>query len=197
LTNDLYSINQPYLERKHVISAYDEFIMERIKNSVGEFYYISFMFNHLPGRQAAKIEQMTKEVTRFHDILTHHIVRKRESVGWSELSPVMIGLPDFPVWKHAKVSIRTLQVNDGLHFNAIAILPSRFSRSRCRKYPQRKQSRLTVSLSAHVSSKPQLYLTDKLHRIHVERITEGTMVDYAFKTFKKGYVSADDILILR
>jgi hypothetical protein len=55
---------------------------------------------------------------------------------------------------------------------------------------------LRVSLTEHVKTKPQLYLTSKLYRIDVKPITHDTMTDYTFKTFKNGYVSSDDILIL-
>lgn len=196
MSNDRYSINQTYQERKRLISAYDDFITEKMENGAGEFYYINFMFNHLPGGRSAKIEQMSKQVTRFHDVLTNHIVRKRTSFIWRTLVPRIFAVPDLPVWKHVKVPIRTFQVNGGLHFNAIAILPRRFRSSRKRKYPNLQQSRLRVSLTEHVKTKPQLYLTSKLYRIDVKPITHDTMTDYTFKTFKNGYVSSDDILIL-
>jgi hypothetical protein len=158
-----------------------------------EPYYVSFMFNHLPGRQSAKIEQMWKEVTRFHGLLKRHVVRKPEAPGWKELLPVLIGLPDYQVPKRKKVRVRRLQVNNGLHFNAVVLLPPRF------EYPQItyvRQSRLKVSLDVHVAEKHREYLTDKLYRIDVRPITHGTMANYTFKTLLKGRVTPDDILIL-
>src|SRR5215212_4756442 len=158
-----------------------------------EPYYVSFMFNHLPGRQSAKIEQMWKEVTRFHGLLKRHVVRKPEAPGWKELLPVLIGLPDYQVPKRKKVRVRRLQVNNGLHFNAVVLLPPRF------EYPQItyvRQSRLKVSLDFHVAQKQREYLTDKLYRIDVRPINHDTMADYTFKTLLKGRATSDDILIL-
>jgi hypothetical protein len=146
------------------------------------------MFSHLPGRQSAQIEQMWKEVTRFHGLLKRHVVRGRK-----ELVPVLIGAPDYSVWKHKKVRVRRLQVNDGLHFNAVVLLPPRF------EYPQItgvRQSRLRVSLDYHVAQKQREYLTDKLYRIDVRPIDHGAMANYTFKTLLNGSVTSDDILVL-
>ena len=60
----------------------------------------------------------------------------------------------------------------------------------------RLESRLKVSLVAHVAKKRSEYLTEKLYRIGVEPIEYGSMPNYAFKTFRKGRVSAGDILVL-
>ncbi|MFL6464636.1 MAG: hypothetical protein ACJ73N_09545, partial [Bryobacteraceae bacterium] len=94
---------------------------------------------------------------------------------------------------HKQVRVRKLQVNDGLHFNAVVLLPPRF------EFPQItyvRQSRLKVSLDVHVAEKQHECMTDKLYRIDVSPIDYGTMANYTFKTLLKGRVTSDDILIL-
>jgi hypothetical protein len=185
--------NQSYIQKKKMVGGYETLIAEIMENENAEPYYVSFMFSHLPGGQSAQIEQMWKEVTRFHGLLKRHVVRKPAARGWKELVPVLIGVPDYPVWKHKKVRVRSLQVNDGLHFNAVVLLPPRF------EFPQItyvKQSRLKVSLDVHVAEREREYLTDKLYRIDVRPIDHDTMANYTFKTLLKGRVTSDDILIL-
>ena len=176
-----------------MVAGYETLIAEIMENEDAEPYYVSFMFGRLPGRQSAQIEQMWKEVTRFHGLLKRHVVRKWYAEGWKDLVPVLIGAPDYPVWKHKKGRVRKLQANDGLHFNAVVLLPPRF------EFPQItyvRQSRLKVSLDVHVAEKQHEYLTDKLYRIDVSPIDYGTMANYTFKTLLKGRVTSDDILIL-
>src|SRR5215213_10584025 len=108
--------NDSYIDKKKMVAGYETLIAEIMENENAESYYVSFMFNHLPGRQSAQIEQMWKEVTRFHGLLKRHVVRKPEAPGWRDLVPVLIGVPDYPVPKRKKVRVRSLQVNNGLHF---------------------------------------------------------------------------------
>jgi len=184
---------QTYTQRTQAVLGYDQLIREIIEHEDAEPYYANFMFNHLPGRQSAQIEQMWREVTRFHGLLKRHVVRKFDAPRWRDLVPVLIGVPDLPVWKHKKVPVRSLQVNGGLHFNAVLLVPPRFEPPQITGAPQ---SRLKVSLDVHVKRNLHEYLTDKLYGIDVTPIAYGTMADYAFKTFRKGRVSSDDILIL-
>jgi hypothetical protein len=117
---------ESYILRKQLISGYKTLIQEIIENEDAEAYYVSFMFRGLPGGEATKISIMTKEVTRFHGLLKRQVVRKPDKPGWRDLVPVLIGAPDYPVLKTLKADVRLFQVNDGLHFNAVVLLPPRF-----------------------------------------------------------------------
>lgn len=184
--------------RNQIIAGYDLLIGEILLNDDAEPYYVNFMFNRLPGGQAARIQQMWQEVTRFHGLLKRHVVRKPDSPRWRGLVPALIGAPDFPVWKHEKVSAEHGRVNDGLHFNAIVMMPPRFcpAPGEPKRLQFERVSRLSVTLDKHVQQRERIYRTDKLYRIHVTPIAEGTMADYALKAFKNGRVGYDDILIL-
>jgi hypothetical protein len=193
----MYQINtqyESYALRKQLVSGYETLIQEIIEKWDAEAYFVNFMFHRLPGKQSTKIDIMKKEVTRFHDLLKRHVVRKWDKPGWRDLVPVLIGGPDFPVPKTLKADVRLLQVNDGLHFNAIVLLPPRFEP---RKIIGERQSRLKESLVLHVKRHEQEYLTDKLYRIHITPLVDGTtMADYTLKSFVRGRTSSNDILIL-
>ena len=75
-----------------MIDAYDEMLKTRLSTSKG--YFVNFMFNQLPGGRDAKLQQMRRQIERFHGLLTRHIVRKPESKNWKHLRPVLIVAPD-------------------------------------------------------------------------------------------------------
>jgi hypothetical protein len=181
-----------YDQRKKQIAGYGQMIEEIIENDDATAYYINFMFNQLPGSDRTRRDIMESEVRRFHDLLTNHVVRKRKADGWRDLVPVLIGAPDYPVIKREKADARLYQVNDGLHFNAVVLLPPRK-----RPAPNGKRSRMKESLRKHVKLKGDQYLTARLGRIHVTRVEPGTTVtDYTLKAFRRGRISSDDILVL-
>jgi hypothetical protein len=191
LTSNQY---QPYSLRKQLVSGYATLIQEIIEGEDAEAYFVNFMFHPLPGKEGTKIEIMTNEVIRFHGLLKRHVVRKPNARGWRELVPVLIGAPDYPVPKALKTDVRLFQVNDGLHFNAVVLLPPRFEAP---KIAGVRESRLTVSLVVHIEQKKKEYLTDKLYRIHVTPLMKGTsMADYTLKAFLKGRISDSGILVL-
>jgi hypothetical protein len=186
--------NQTYASRKAIIAGYNTLIEEIIEREDAEIYYVNFLFNRLPGRESTKIDIMKQEVIRFHCLLKRHVVRKFDKPGWRELVPVLIGAPDYPVAKRQKVDGRLLQVNGGLHFNAVVLLPPRFQPPRILG---ERQSRLEDSLVVHVHEKKAEYLTSKVYRIHVTPVAKGTtMAEYTFKAFKNSRIGSDDILIL-
>jgi hypothetical protein len=179
-------------QRKQIIAGYDQMIEEIIENDRAKVYYVNFMFNQLPGSDRTRREIMKTEVARFHDILTNHTVRKRKAQGWRDLVPVLIGAPDYPVIKKEKADAKLYQVNEGLHFNAIVLVPPRK-----RPSPNGKRSRMKESLRKHVDLKRERYLTARLGRIHVTRVgTSTSMTEYMLKAFRRGRISSDDILVL-
>src|ERR1700722_5680545 len=185
---------ESYALRKQLVSGYETLIQEIIENEDAEAYFVNFMFRQLPGKESTKIAIMTKEVTRFHGLLKRQIVRKPDKPGWRDLVPALIGAPDFPVPKSAKTDVRLFQVNDGLHFNAVVLLPPRFEAPQITGI---RQSRLKESLVVHVKRKENEYLTDKLYRIHVTPLVkDSTMANYTLKAFVRGRISSADILIL-
>src|SRR6188472_4113713 len=77
---------------QEMILAYSQLIRENMDDK--EVHYINFMFEHLPGRTSARIDQMEKEVSRVYAILVPHVVRKPQHPRWAHLRPIFIGCPD-------------------------------------------------------------------------------------------------------
>jgi hypothetical protein len=184
--------------RKKLVESYSEFITE-LKSWNMDAYYFSFMFNNISAGEHQRKERMFSDVKRTHDILSRHIVRKPKSEAWSHLLPVFIVCPDYPVPKKEKSSIRGFNSNDGLHMNAVALVPPpppSYLPPGVRQDPFfGKLSRLREPLDVHFQELKHEYLTDKLYRIDVTPISRSTMADYALKNFKNGRVVYDDIRV--
>jgi hypothetical protein len=167
--------------RKDIIAGLHTLIEAIVEREDAEICYVNFLFHDLPSGEA-------------HCLLKRHVVRKPDAPRWRDLVPVLIGALDYPVVKRQKVDVRLLQVNGGLHFNAVVLLPPRF---RPPRIAGERQSRLENSLVVHVQEKSAEYLTNKLYRIHITPMVKGTtMADYTFKAFKNGRIGSDDVLIL-
>ena len=184
--------------RELIVSAYSHFIREKIDDGGLQPYFLNLMFNHIPGGPTARQSEMISQVDRVHSILTRHMVRMTDAENWRHLRPIFIGCIDMPVWKHKKVSVRSLVVNDGMHFNAVALVPPPTFLDLPIKHQfllWGRQSRLKVRLDQHFRENERFYRNDVLDRIHVTPITEGTMADYALKAFKHGRIAADSVRI--
>jgi len=193
--NDQSHLNQ--ISKENIVLGYSKIIQEHIDPGWDPFY-LNFMFNHIPGSQITKMEVMRQQVTRVHDILTRHTVKQREATAWRHLRPIFIGCHDLPVWKHDKELVRNLIVNDGLHFNAIALTPKPARSDMPTKMQYLlwgRQSRLTVPLNEHLLRKQRFYQNDVLSRIHATPIvaTPERITDYMLKTFKHGRVGSDSV----
>lgn len=179
-------------ERSLLIDDYDTLLQEITEERDADAYYVNFMFNALPGKETMRFAIMNSEVTRVHGLLTRYAVRKRKSPKWSDLVPVLIGAPDYPVVKRKKVDAKLYQVNDGLHFNAVVLIPSRDVLG-----TPGKHSRLKESLDVHFALKEREYCKNRLARIHVTPVDpDTTMTDYMLKAFRRGRITSDDILVL-
>jgi hypothetical protein len=183
--------------RQKIVAGYDEIIDNYIIDGYQPFF-LNFMFNHISASNSKRRDIMIWEVARVHDILTRHIVRKPNAEEWGFMRPIFLGCHDLPVWKHEKASVNQFLINDGLHYNAIALTRPPARADMHKKVQQLlwgKQSRLTVPLDQHFRTKSRFYVNDALARIHVTPITYGTMADYMLKTFKHGRVGWDSIQI--
>lgn len=179
-------------ERKQYVKGIDMLVRKYQRKGMLT-YFISFMFNQLPGSQATKMEIMKKCVERVHFILTRNIVRKPKSARWMHLRPIFIGCPDFPVPKSQKISIKQASVNDGMHYHVIACVPKKAPKNL--QGPGLRLSRLRTGLKKHFEDKSHQYLTRELGRINVQRVKRKTMVGYGLKAFTNFRISADDITI--
>jgi hypothetical protein len=187
------------LDRELIVEAYAQLIGEKIGEG-RDAYYLNFMFNQLPGSKQIRMDTMTQEVERVHSILTHHIVRRPHAENSAHLRPILIGSHDLPVFKWEQGEPSRMDVaNDGLHFNAIALVPPHRHSALptwFQYWRRGRPSRLKVPLQQHFHERQRFYLNDRLARAHVTRITYGTMADYLLKNFKHGRLDGDSLLLL-
>jgi hypothetical protein len=188
-----------FQHREQIVEAYSQLITEKMDEG-RDGYFVNFMFNQLPGARQNQMGIMTQEVERVHSILTHHVVRRPTGDKWAHLRPIFVGIHDLPVFKWDRGEPHRLDlVNDGLHFNVVALLPPPRHPVLPSWFQYRMwglQSRLTVPLDQHFQEERKFYLNDRLARIHVTRVNYGTMADYTLKAFKHGRLDADSILVL-
>ncbi len=169
--------------RLELLGGYKRWVGDYV-NQNWQPYFISFMFHHLPGSQASILRQMNSEIIRVYRRLPTQFTRNPRSPAGARLLPRMILFPDLPVYKHEKKVIDDVAINDRLHYGGLALTPP--------------VSRFQSTLDAHFAQDHPHCISEKLARIHVTPITDnpGFVVDYAAKSFKRGWVSEQDIIIL-
>lgn len=188
---------QPFSQRIAVVAAYSELLKARIADGY-ICYYANFMFNQLPGERKTQLDIMKGEIERVFGILLKHVVRKPWSDSWKPLMPRFIGCADLPAPKGKKVDVDVVRVNDGLHFNGLLFVPPRRRKKggKTVKGAGGRKSRLKVSLIRHFECQSSSYLTRRLVRIHLVRVKNDGITDYALKTYISGKISSDDFLVI-
>ena len=178
-----YDYRDTRLSILDLIHGYQEFVLDYTRRRWDPFI-ISFMFNQLPGRRASVLDQMRREIERVYARLATRFDRNPRSLAGLDRLPRMILFPDLPVSKHEKKSIREVSINDGLHYQGIALTPP--------------VSRLQSTVDRHFKNDQEKYVNAKLARIHVTPITRDPdyVTDYLAKSFKRGRVSDEDVIIL-
>ena len=135
-------------------------------------YFMTMMFNQLPGNDRQKNHQMQVGMEGIYASLLTRITRKPRNSSSAKL--ILIGCPDWPVRKHKKMTLSEVITNDGLHYHGVLIVPM--------------QSRLKIPVHQHFSENQDYYLRDGiLRRIDVRPFIDddvSTVVDYALKGLK-------------
>jgi hypothetical protein len=128
---------------------------------------------------------MNQELQRVFSTLITRVHRKPRTASPEEL-PILIGAVDLPVYKSDRSSSPLVRCNGGLHLHALILIPDR--------------SRLREPLQDHFQACAHLYGVDgTISKIDIRPVIDGyeRVVDYVFKTIKRGRVSYDEgVLIL-
>jgi len=106
-----------------IIDGFIDMAEER-QNRGFDGYFLSFMFNPLPGSDRAKQKTMEEEViATYHKLLTRTFRHPKNVAAMHK--PFWLAAPDLPVpkIKKKKDNYRDTVVNDGLHYHAIAMTP--------------------------------------------------------------------------
>jgi hypothetical protein len=171
---------------KSLIKGHAQWI-QRYLDQGWDGYFITVMFNNLPGKRETMIIQMQQEVARLYGRLATRMVRKPRSSTRAKWLPIGIFIPDMPVPKYRegqKSTIADVSINGGLHMNGM-VLGNRWGRIR-------------MGLDEHFDDEKDQYLTSKIRDIDVRPIIDhpGYVVGYALKGLVKRTASNDDILVL-
>jgi hypothetical protein len=167
-----------------ITSWWSREVEDKVTKDGWNAYIVTFMFNHLSGLPAARLKIMQDSVGRFYSTLVTRVVRKPNSIHQLFLRPRMLVTPDYPVFKHDKISLRDAMVNDGLHMHSILAVPLK--------------SRLKEELASHVARRSRLYIKKPLCKIHFQPIENNTyaVTNYAMKAVRRGRCRWEDVFLL-
>jgi hypothetical protein len=174
-----------YELRKRILKGYMEMI-ERRSNEGYDIYLFTFMFNEMPGKERAKIEQMKDEIYHCYSRLATRIAKKPSTPAGHKLLPLIILYPDKAVYKSVKqkLPLKDVVTNEGLHFHGVCAADRR--------------GKINNFLDDYFEEFQSDFITRKLRTVHVEQVTEtpGFVTDYALKSFKRPWFEDDDIVVL-
>ena len=147
-------------------------------------YFMTMMFNQLPGNDRQKNHQMQVSTEDIYASLLTRMIRK--PWRFPAANPILIGCPDWPVWKHGKMTLSEVITNDGLHYHGVLLAPV--------------QSRLNMPVHQHFIENQDYYLRDGiLRRIVVGPFIDADVsrvVDYALKGLKANRLPDDENLLI-
>jgi hypothetical protein len=173
-------------EVSKLIKGYTEWVQEYL-NRGWKVYFLTFQFYELGRYKHATVLTMKTEVERFYRTSLTRINRWPGRESQREYLPLLIGVPDSPVFKRqSTATLAEISPNSGYHFHALFAIP--------------RMSRLKTGLKKHVEQNQSKYLgyQGKVAKIHVKRVRQlqGRVVDYLFKHIKRRTFTLDDVLIL-
>ncbi len=150
-------------------------------------YLLVLKFRHLGGRRDSVLAQMKREAERAHRWLCERVWRNANALSRRPLTPRWILVPDVPVAKRAKVRLRELVPNDGLHLQGVAVMPP--------------GSRLREPLDEHLGERGARYCPrgGPLTSITATPIAAGDVAyvnEYNFKAVPRGRAGFDDVILL-
>src|SRR5262249_9745749 len=103
-----------------IIQAYGHWFQEGVEMG-WDAYFLSFMFNHLPGSVDARIQQMHREIIGLYGKLVTRFVRKPRSSRSAHLLPTGVFFPDVPCFKRRSTQ-KNDPVNKGVHMHGIVLV---------------------------------------------------------------------------
>jgi hypothetical protein len=168
---------------KQLLQAYGQWVHDHMTYG-WHGYFLSFMFSQIQDLNTPRIEIMKKHLGWFYGRLAKASVPKASSPKWSPFLPKIILAPDLPVFKHSKVQLRDVTINNGLHWHGLVMVHS-------------LAPKLPGNLDVHINENLRKYLVGSIRTIGVEPITHDPeyVTGYGMKGLKKKHICDDDILI--
>jgi hypothetical protein len=166
-----------------LIGAYGQWFHDQIDDR-WDAYFFTFEFNQLPGPQQERLRLMKAYLHRWYGRLVTRTVRNPRSPRSIDLLPKALLVPDYPVPKRLKKTLRQVSINDGIHWHGLVLAT-------------RVGTRLQEPLDVHFREHGATYFTKELHHINVKPITYTPeyITGYGMKSLKSSRISGDDILI--
>jgi hypothetical protein len=160
------------------------FVKDHIKRGF-EPFIATFLFRSLPESEHASKHVMRQEVERVYGRFITEVVRYPWSVRSTHNRAVLIGCPDWPVYKNRKVNRGSVN-GTGIHFGSILLIPP--------------FSRLKTGVEEHFAKEKAAYIRPdrQLQRIHIEHV-EGELdraVRYTFKSLERRRCETYDLVLL-
>jgi hypothetical protein len=149
-------------------------------------YFFTFVFDNIPGSDTSRIGEMKEQLGWFYGRLAKASVPRPSQEKWSAFLPRAILVPDFPVFKNERQSLREITINNGLHWHGLVVQP-----------PLPRRPKLQEDLDTHVMGNLHRYLVGNIRRIDVVPIKERPqyVTGYGMKALTKGRISQDEVLI--
>lgn len=166
-----------------VIGGYCSMLTMKIEEGYTP-YILSLMYKPLRGPLDWVLGEMEGGITQAYKTLLLRVARKPRSPAHRHRLPEWILIPDWPVPKRARASPREVSLNNGLHYQGLALIPPR--------------SRLREPLDEHFETHQALYTWGPVERIHAEPITHDhrRVVLYLFKSLQRRRADFDSIIML-
>ncbi len=150
-----------------------------------EPFFLSFMFDHIPGSAVQVQKIMEQTVEGVYGRMLTRLFRYPNSAANRHCQPLWIICPDYPVPKAWKHSLRDVAVNSGRHLQGTAMIPP--------------NTRLRDRFHLHVLAHSEVYVQSPLHRLDVQPIRERLAYmsgDYGFKSLLRGRTDWDELIVL-
>jgi hypothetical protein len=171
-------------QRKEIIKEYASWF-QNYMDAGWRIYLLTFMFKKISGSKDVLIARMADEIDRVYSILVSRTVRRPRALSSMDMLPILLGCPDLPGARETKASLADITINGGLHIHAVVALP--------------KRTKLGVGLVKHFRRKRFAYVWPHrpLARIDVRRVRGNLeyITDYGLKSFKRGRMGPDHLLI--
>lgn len=168
-------------QQEALIEAWGDMVEDRCTAGWSP-YLLSIKFDELLGGPAVKKTVMEGEIEHlYRDLLCQAF--KRPHGMPSDFLPLMVALPDHPVYKWNKDMLRNIAINEGLHYHATLIVPP--------------WARMKQDLGDYLFMRAGRRVGEFMLPPHVEPVTHDIhfVTDYAMKGLKSGRNSTDDLLI--
>jgi hypothetical protein len=165
-----------------IVNGYSQWVQEYIDNGWKAFL-VTFMFRPLGRGDRPALTKMIEEVDRVYSTFITRVVRRPNSESQKASRPILIAVPDRPVFKCEKQQLKDVKINEGVHMHGILLVP--------------KRSRLKEGVKRHFKTHENFYIRNNLWRLDIKRIRSNPnkVVSYAMKAIKHSVFSYDNILI--